>query len=55
MRPRVLGTAITALAPALALAGEEVVYDVDGQPYAGYYAAPQGDPPVRTPSVPSLV
>jgi dienelactone hydrolase len=44
MRTLVLGTAIAALAPGLALAGEEVVYDVDGQPYAGYYAAPQGDP-----------
>jgi dienelactone hydrolase len=44
MRTLVLGTAALALAPALALAGEEVVYDVDGQPYAGYYAAPQGDP-----------
>ena len=43
MRTLVLGTAI-ALAPGLALAGEEVVYDVDGQRYAGYYAAPQGDP-----------
>ncbi len=44
MRTLVLGTAIAALAPGLALAGEEVVYDVDGQPYAGYYAAPDGDP-----------
>jgi dienelactone hydrolase len=44
MRTLVLGTATLALAPGLALAGEEVVYDVDGQPYAGYYAAPQGDP-----------
>ena len=44
MRTLVLGTATLALAPALALAGEEVVYDVDGQPYAGYYAAPESDP-----------
>jgi dienelactone hydrolase len=44
MRTLVLGTASAALAPGLALAGEEVVYDVDGQPYAGYYAAAQGDP-----------
>jgi dienelactone hydrolase len=44
MRMLVVGTAIVALAPGLALAGEEVVYDVDGQPYAGYYAAPAGDP-----------
>jgi dienelactone hydrolase len=44
MRTLVLGTATLALAPGLALAGEEVVYDVDGQPYAGYYAAPEGDP-----------
>jgi dienelactone hydrolase len=44
MRTLILGTAIAALAPGLALAGEEMVYDVDGQPYAGYYAAPDGDP-----------
>jgi dienelactone hydrolase len=44
MRKLVLATAIAALAPGLALAGEEVVYEVDGQPYAGYYAAPEGDP-----------
>jgi dienelactone hydrolase len=37
--------AIAALAavPGIAIAGEEVVYEVDGQPYAGYYAAPAGD------------
>jgi dienelactone hydrolase len=44
MRKLVLGAAIAALIPGLALAGEEIVYDVGGQPYAGYYAAPQGDP-----------
>jgi dienelactone hydrolase len=44
MRTLVLATTILALAPGLALAGEEVAYDVGGEPYAGYYAAPQGDP-----------
>ncbi|HEX6143126.1 MAG TPA: dienelactone hydrolase family protein [Geminicoccaceae bacterium] len=44
MRKLALGAALVALAPGLALAGEEVVYDVDGQPYAGYYAAPESDP-----------
>lgn len=39
-----LGAALAALVPGLAVAGEEVVYDVGGQPYAGYYAAPEGDP-----------
>ena len=43
MRTLVIGTSVAALAPGLALAGEEVVYDVGGQPYAGYYAAPEVD------------
>jgi len=44
MRTLVIGTSVAALAPGLALAGEEVVYDVGRQPYAGYYAAPEVDP-----------
>jgi hypothetical protein len=44
MRKLVLGTALAALAPGLAVAGEEIVYEVDGQPYAGYYAAPTASP-----------
>lgn len=44
MRTLVLGSAVAALVPGFALAGEEVVYGVDDQPYAGYYASPQGDP-----------
>jgi dienelactone hydrolase len=44
MRKLVPGIAALALAPALAQAGEELVYDVEGQPYAGYYAAPAADP-----------
>lgn len=44
MRTLVLGAAALALVPGLALAGEEVVYDVGGEPFAGYYAAPAGDP-----------
>jgi dienelactone hydrolase len=42
---KVMYAAVTmAAAPGMALAGEEVVYDVNGQPYAGYYAAPEGEP-----------
>lgn len=43
MRNVMLGAAAIALAPALALAGEQVVYDVEGTSYAGYYAAPEGE------------
>src|SRR5918999_4686925 len=43
MRNRALLALMAAVAPGVASAGEEVVYEVDGQPYAGYYAAPAGD------------
>lgn len=43
MRKVALCAAIAAIAPGVAAAGEEIVYDVDGQAYAGYYAAPEGD------------
>lgn len=34
---------LVALAPTWAAAGEQVVYEVDGQSYEGYYAAPEGE------------
>ena len=43
MRTLAFGAALVALAPALAFAGEEIVYDVNGEPYAGYYAQPEGE------------
>jgi dienelactone hydrolase len=43
MRKRALCAAILTVAPGAAIAGEEVGYDVGGQPYAGYYAAPSAD------------
>ena len=43
MRNGALLALMAAVAPGVASAGEEVVYEVDGQPYAGYYAAPAGD------------
>ena len=44
MRTLAAGAALVALAPAFAFAGEEMVYEVNGEPYAGYYAAPGGEP-----------
>lgn len=35
---------IVAMMPASAVAGEAVSYEIDGQPYAGYYASAEGTP-----------
>ncbi len=35
--------AVVALAPTLASAGESILYEVEGQSYEGYYAAPEGE------------
>jgi dienelactone hydrolase len=43
MRKEALCAAVAVVAPGVAIAGEEVAYDVGGEPYAGYYAAPSAE------------
>lgn len=43
MRKGAICAAIVAIIPGVASAAEEVVYEVDGESYAGYYAEPEGE------------